>query len=404
MGFRAALIFAKADWAELVHTFGYPSWGTLEHPCPLCQCPSEFLLRQDGYDALSWPWPDKSWEPYNRACNMCEIKRTFTTDAQLRKVRATLSYDRRKDGNRGRCLDADMPEFGLLKGDRVEPSATMPDCCEGLDSSTAPATLIFWRRSNEGMTRHRNPVFGPETGVDPYMVLAIDGLHCCSLGVHQHYLGFLLWQLVAVNAWRVEGPMDVRLQQSIDLCREDLFAWYASEELEGRRHTKVQNFTKSMIGPQHAPILKLHGAETNGFLRFSLVLIAKFQVVLPNLRDHELAAKALVDCLDLIRKYPHRFPPAANQRFVHNTKVHIKAIVRLGMDAKPKHHQFLHMGHRIAFQGSPALWAAWVDESLNNIVKKIAAKAHRQVWAARCLVNFNQQKNRGGGGAKRQRE
>ena len=35
------------------------------------------------------------------------------------------------------------------------------------------------------------------------------------------------------------------------------------------------------------------------------------------------------------------------------------------------------------------MWGTWHDEGLNSELKKIAAHAHRLVWAARCLSNFD---------------
>ena len=59
MGPCACLLFCKSDWAELVHTFGYPSWTSKEHPCPFCVCCSDDGLLEFPFDAIWWPFPAK---------------------------------------------------------------------------------------------------------------------------------------------------------------------------------------------------------------------------------------------------------------------------------------------------------------------------------------------------------
>ena len=144
LGFRGCLLFCKADWSELVHTFGFASWGTQGHPCPFCACSSENWLAEPwAFDAMSWRFDAKDFPRYDVACRSCEFLKTIPTASALRQVRASLSYDRRRAGCRGRGLDCDLPELGLLKGDRVEPSPAMPDVCGGHDICDAPVTLTF---------------------------------------------------------------------------------------------------------------------------------------------------------------------------------------------------------------------------------------------------------------------
>ena len=54
-----------------------------------------------------------------------------------------------------------------------------------------------------------------------------------------------------------------------------------------------------------------------------------------------------------------------------------------------KAHALMHMARDCYRKGSPSLWACWLDESLNQNLKRIAASAHRAVWHARVLETSN---------------
>ena len=38
LGFFGAVVLIKGDWCEYAHTLGFPTWSSIEHPCPLCCC------------------------------------------------------------------------------------------------------------------------------------------------------------------------------------------------------------------------------------------------------------------------------------------------------------------------------------------------------------------------------
>ena len=51
--------------------------------------------------------------------------------------------------------------------------------------------------------------------------------------------------------------------------------------------------------------------------------------------------------------------------------------------------RFVYFGTaRIRTHGSPGLWACWLDESLNRVIKNIACTAHRAVFHKRLLAEF----------------
>ena len=51
----------------------------------------------------------------------------------------------------------------------------------------------------------------------------------------------------------------------------------------------------------------------------------------------------------------------------------------------PKVHMMAHLAFFACTRGSPALWACWTDEALNQDLKKISKRAHASVFAERVL-------------------
>eukprot|EP00959_Pyramimonas_sp_CCMP1952_P058079 1212441-Pyramimonas_sp.AAC.1 len=69
---------------------------------------------------MGLPWCLKTWAEYKTACDMCETWIHVNSEDLYRTIRASLVYDKRRDGSRGRCLAVDLPVAGLLKGDHLE--------------------------------------------------------------------------------------------------------------------------------------------------------------------------------------------------------------------------------------------------------------------------------------------
>ena len=58
------------------------------------------------------------------------------------------------------------------------------------------------------------------------------------------------------------------------------------------------------------------------------------------------------------------------------------------MNFKPKDHVLQHLSLRIMEQGSPALYGNWLDESLNKLLRDVAAHAHAAVHDVRVLMEW----------------
>ena len=192
---------------EFVTTFGFPSWKTIEHPCPLCHCTRRDWDKIIGLSPLALPWPSKTWADYVSACRSCERWVVVTTLAQLYRLRAALFYDKRKanTASRGRALRVDIPDLQLLAGDRLEPHPKMPDVGAIDNFKAVPIELLFWRRSCETMTRHRNPLFDEDLGITAEETFVPDWLHALSLGVYQRIISWVWHKLFEINVFDVSS-------------------------------------------------------------------------------------------------------------------------------------------------------------------------------------------------------
>ena len=86
-------------------------------------------------------------EDYDAACARCEHVVLVDAAARAQLILA-LRHDKRASWPRGLALTRDFPELGLVAGDRVEPSATLPDVSM-LETVATPVIVTFWRRSAE---------------------------------------------------------------------------------------------------------------------------------------------------------------------------------------------------------------------------------------------------------------
>ena len=77
----------------------------------------------------------------------------------------------------------DFADLDLLKGDRLEPWDGCRDIAQFEKLASFPAKVLFWRKSRERETHHRNPLFCTRTGIVPASAIALDWMHTLSLGV-----------------------------------------------------------------------------------------------------------------------------------------------------------------------------------------------------------------------------
>ena len=309
-GWKAVVLHIKADWQEHVTTLGFASWTTLEHPYPACQCTRANWDAFQGLNAFGCPWRSKSLEDYEAACGLCEQHRTITEDV-FPALRGNMFFDKRVQGDRGRCLGTDFAPLRLLKGDRLEPSYRL-STTHDFDSKPRPFDVTFWRTSVEGPVRHRNPLFSKETHLGPENMV-IDWLHCLSLGVFQYFINWVLHSIVEENSLRVPGTtMAERMQGSVVVVRSMVFEWYSSETRAGRNPTRIQDLTVGMLGTKDECI-SLHGSETNDFLIFCVDVLLQRCTTVPGHGDLVSCGTSFCRMLRLIRGSHDAWGPSQAQ-------------------------------------------------------------------------------------------
>eukprot|EP00969_Alexandrium_andersonii_P290052 12820137-Alexandrium_andersonii.AAC.1 len=114
----------------------------------LCDADKESLFSVQSFSHQAFGYRLTTPEDYIEACEACEKWATFEDRAQVQTVAAALFWDKRKQGSKGRALSRNIPEFGLERGDRLEPCDTLPDVAE-LENAALPIRVVFWRPSCE---------------------------------------------------------------------------------------------------------------------------------------------------------------------------------------------------------------------------------------------------------------
>ena len=115
------------------------------------------------------PWPEKPDDHYDKECNLKERIVTVASEATRQLLVKKMSCPKGRRG-RGRALCHDVPELGLLKGDRLAPHHDLKDLTGYLknpvylEEARLPFKCVFWRASFVGESLSdgvvfRNPIF-----------------------------------------------------------------------------------------------------------------------------------------------------------------------------------------------------------------------------------------------------
>ena len=210
------------------------------------------------------PWHENTEEDFENSISRCDIKVEITAASQT-QIKDLLYYDKKANGALGRALIRDIPQLGLLKDDRLEPSANLPDVGKFGSLEDLPVEITFWRVSNQLLVYHRNPLMSAELGVTYSLSPAIDCLHTLYLGPFKVYCMLVLWSLLNARVWgSVQLTVAEGLQLAVHMLRGDLWAWYKErhEKFPTKNLTRLADLTPKMLGTPEAPLLKTQGAET----------------------------------------------------------------------------------------------------------------------------------------------
>ena len=383
-----ACICFKSDWVEWGKV-GFRSWAHLTDPCAICGCDVEDIYNIDGEVSRdSFPFPLKSFADYDNACKKQEI-RIALTDENWRMVRSALVF-----AGKGRTLGINLEHLALRKGDALMPSTTLLDIGAGFDRAN-PGIVVFWRPSKASAVKFRCFFFLEEIGCEPHRILGPDWLHSFSLGILPWWNGWVIWELVNTDVWHCRVSGQDLVTASVRKMRGELNAWYTSEHRAGNDWTRVQDIKIGMIGSNDHRMLKLYGAEANGFLHFTGHLLEKYGHVLGDRFPRAQAGqRALADCHRLLRKHELRMPLRDADLLCVAVNVIWRTFSELEIHQVPKLHMLAHLSYHAYHLGAPAVWACWFDEALNQSLKRIGQAAHASVWAERVLETLNAQLHR----------
>jgi hypothetical protein len=292
------LIYIKGDWAEFAHSLGFPTWKHNTFPCIMCRALKEQLYSFREFSSVSMPWALHDEDSYESACGECEVHISIDSPLKQRRVSAALEYS--KIG-KGRALTIDLPDMGLMKLDRLEPTAKLIDVGD-FEKLEVPTTVLFWRGVASTCAHHRNPILSPEIGSGTNLI-AIDTLHTLHLGVIKHYVTFAFWALLLANVWKVFGSIEEHIiSMGVVHLRSEIFAFYErfKRQYPEKKHklTEISNLTVKMLGTKTRKALKTKAVETKYLLFCAVSLIEKFSGTLHRARD-------LLDCGNSLVRYMH---------------------------------------------------------------------------------------------------
>lgn len=392
MSYKAVVLFVKGDWSEYATTLGFPSWRDSLRPCFACNAAGGVFNEYAGVSLRSVPWRNNTPGDYDAACRRCEIVVTLSADT-FRLVLARLFYDKRADGSRGRSLSSQVAELGLQAGDRLEPGLGLNDIGQFEQLSDFPVDVLFWRPSMETLTRHRNPIFGPVTQLQPELAMTIDTLHVLYLGVIAVYNKHVVWEVLSMGLWGYKPTGKETLEHNVLCFKNELFRWYRQREqsVPEPKLTRLQDFSLKMVGEASHPKLKTKGAENWGLLLFLIHLLQeKGRQLGPHGGVLLEAGQSLRLVCDIIDSHGVRMPADAVQQCLDAWKRHMALVASIDSMAIPKRHLVFHMILSIPFLGNPKFASNWQDETLNKLLKKACREISQATFEPSVLLSMQE--------------
>ena len=258
-------LYFKGDWAEFSHTLSLATWRDAMRPCFACMAYGDDLFNPVGCSSSELRWYCSTADDYDAECSRCEKHIPISSIADRSLILRNLEYDSRQTGSHGRCLTADIQELGLVRGDRLEPSAVCRDVGRFEDFPIGEVAT-FWRKYEESLARHRNPVFMQDMGLGIDRCLSYDVLHCVHLGVLNCFCAVCLWQIIDSGVFGTAHTND-SLIHIVNVIRNRLMQLYKDyrHENPASNLTQVDDLTVGMISPRESNAITTKGAETFGF-------------------------------------------------------------------------------------------------------------------------------------------
>ena len=370
-----AIIHVKVDWAEVAHTLGFPNWADGLRPCFLCNATAQDMQAHDGVDIDdlgSLPFQNNEEGDYDAACKRCEKYVVIISKAAHQAILKHLFFDKSKKGSRGYTLGKCIPDLGLLQGDRLEPCDALQDVRGFPKLARFPCSVMFWRRSQETICRHRNPLLLQRLGLDPCRCLRGDLLHILYLGVMLAHCACVLWTVLRHDLWGHFSTVEERVQNNLSATTSALKLWYKDYRKANPSDvlTQVQAITPKMIGDESKRKLKTKGGETWGILLFLNHFLREHLRRLPVGAVPMLeAGLALERFVYVLKSQGVNMTLSARKECLRLWKLYMSLTSDLAELHIPKRHAWLHLILNMHYSGNPVFFACWLDEALNKVFK-----------------------------------
>ena len=366
------MLRCNGDWMEAVTTLGFPSWKDGTHSCYSCNAVGPMMYELIGAGPLGLPCRCNEEQDYEEACRRCEID-VILSGTSHSLLCSHLKYDKKKDGSQGLALSWDIPSVGLLAGDRVEPCAFLNDVGDFFQLTIFPWPMLFWRPSEQTITKHRNPLFNNSIGINPYRCMTTDVLHMLYLGIFKKWCEHVLWMLLLSGLWSAVGTMEEVINTSLISMNNQLSQWYKQRHRQypTEKITRIKHMSHGRIGSNTERACKTKAAETWGLMLFLLDVI---EGNLPRLPDwaprFARAGRHLERMIIIFRDAGVHMTTSEIQECWDCYKQYL-SLTNEDDDLQkiPKRHQTLHMLERLPDLGNPKGYANWVDETLNRTLK-----------------------------------
>ena len=286
----------------------------------------------------------------------------------------------------GLCLTQDYTPLGLRKGDRLDPTPSLPDIGNFFELCCCPVDVTFWRPDRATLARHRNPLFSLATGITPYRCLTTDLLHAFYLGIVKQLACTCFWFLIQSGLWGPPGGTEEeRLERAREALVIRLFQWYrARHQLHPEeRLTRVNAITSKMLGSMSAKELKTKGAESWGVLLFTLDMLATNE---HRLGDASVQLVKAGRCLEELVTIWQASGIAVSEDVIDRCWALWEQFLDHTHDMellqRPKRHVVSHLISRLADHGNPRLAANWFDEALNKLLKAACRQVSQTTFEA----------------------
>lgn len=252
-----------------------------------------------------------------------------------------------------------------------------------------PAEVAFHRPG--GLYRFPSPLFDT---FDPCRVVG-DVLHTCDLGVGQYVSGQLLAFLIRTEPVAAGTPSAAATKHKVLQISRRYRVWF---QRNGDASSKIKKLNfKNLVGPGGCdnPRSQTKGMEGRLLFKFAL---HDFEGHLPRiLADEQLApyaqhllncGKAYRDWLNILASNGVVIPPAACRQALA-LACRTAALYRASNGKlRSKFHHLYHISKNMPVAGNPVTYSTYLDESLNNLLRKMTSHIHPDTFAVSLLKRY----------------